>query len=47
MQSDEKRFQHQNKSAMLALHVFDQGSNYNVTLLPYKEKVNYYFHCCG
>ena len=26
---------------MLAL--FDQSSNYNVTLLPYKEKVNYYF----
>ena len=28
---------------MLAL--FDQSSNYNVTLLPYKEKVNYYFIC--
>ena len=32
-------------NAMLAL--FDQSSNHNVTLLPYKEKVNYYFHCFG
>ena len=34
------------KNAMLAL-LFDQRSNPNVTLLPYKEKVNYYFHCFG
>ena len=26
------------------LHVFDQRTNQNVTLLPYKEKVNY-IHC--
>ena len=25
----------------------NQRSNHNVTLLPYKERVNHYFHCFG